>query len=96
MAGSVAGHDVGFELMQPYGNNRGNSGVTRFAIAEAWIDVEFKDGWIYRYTNDSAGHLNVARMKQLAASGKGLAGFINQRVSTKSAKKFPPGEYVPG
>ncbi len=82
--------------MRPYGNSTGSSGVTAFALGETFIDVEFKDGWIYRYSNESAGILQVLRMKQLAAAGKGLAGFINQRAATKWAKKFPPGEYVPG
>ncbi len=63
--------------MQRYGNLSGNSGVVAFEAGADFIKVQFKDGDTYTYTALSAGAQTVARMKQLAQAGRGLATFIN-------------------
>lgn len=66
--------------MEAYRNLGGKSSVVNFEVGERHIDVMFKGGWIYRYTNASAGALNIQRMCNLAREGRGLATFISRVV----------------
>jgi hypothetical protein len=70
--------------MQPYMNLSGDSGVRAYEVGPNFIRVQFQNGDPYRYTYESAGRDNVERMKQLAASGKGLSTFISQHPSVRS------------
>lgn len=64
--------------MQPYQNNSGKSNIDAYEIGEDFIKVSFSNGTTYTYTYDSAGQEVVDQMKELAASGSGLNGFINK------------------
>lgn len=74
--------------MTAYENLSGNSGVTAYEIGDDWIKVQFRYGWIYLYTVESAGSTNIEEMKPLAQSGQGLSGFISQNVKSDYAEKY--------
>lgn len=63
--------------MLPYANRSGNSGVSAYEIGPDFIRLQFQSGTSYTYTYDSAGREHVERMKQLAASGRGLSKFLS-------------------
>ena len=54
--------------------------IARYAYGDDYIDVEFDDGSVYRYTYQRAGEDNVEHMKDLARSVDGLNAFINSNV----------------
>jgi hypothetical protein len=70
--------------MQPYGNRSGGSGVRAYEIGPDFIRVQFPRGEPYLYTYESAGRDNVERMKELAASGRGLSTFISQHPAVRN------------
>jgi len=74
--------------MHNYRNAGGDSGVRAYSFDSNSITVKFSDGWHYLYTYESAGAAEVEEMKQLAARGSGLNGFINTRVKKDYAKKW--------
>jgi hypothetical protein len=74
--------------MQTYKNLSGTSGVIGYELGPDYIDVEFKEGSIYRYDYRVSGRKIVEAMKTLAASGEGLATFINQNVRENFAAKL--------
>ena len=74
--------------MERYGNISGKSGVTAYQSHRDSGVVRFKDGWTYEYTAQSAGAAVVAKMKRLAAAGRGLSTFISQEVGMRYARKF--------
>lgn len=55
--------------MQPYKNLSGDSGVVAYEIGDHFIEIQFKRGAPYRYTDAGVGRENVERMKKLAGSG---------------------------
>lgn len=63
--------------MELYTNHSGRSGIYGYDIGEDFITIYFSKGTEYKWTYDSAGEGNVNEMKQLARSGSGLNGFIN-------------------
>ena len=73
--------------MQPYGDRTRQHGVVAYEIGPDWIEVEFTSGWIYRFSYNMPGQLRVDRMKQLAASGKGLSTFISRHVKNRYDSK---------
>jgi hypothetical protein len=73
--------------MQRYKNLGGESAIVAYDNDAGQILVEFRDGWRYLYTEDSAGAANVARMQALAEAGRGLSGFISQHVRDRYATK---------
>ena len=73
--------------MTDYLNRHGDSGVRAYHLSAGAIDVMFKDGWVYTYTDDSAGSRNVERMHDLAAQGHGLNSFINKYVRKRYLRK---------
>lgn len=75
--------------MIAYRDRTGRSGVRAYEPGPGCISVEFKDGSIYCYTNDSTGGANIEQMKVLAAAGQGLNTFINQHVRKSYAKRGP-------
>lgn len=74
--------------MERYRNLGGDSGVSAFELAAGSIVVQFKDGWTYEYTNQSAGNGAIATMHRLAAAGQGLNSFISTTVRKAYARKF--------
>ena len=66
--------------MPIYKNVGGDSGIVAYECGDGWIEVSFRDGSSYRYTDSTVGAHNLARMKMLARQGSGLNAFINQNV----------------
>jgi len=73
--------------MNRYQNLGGDSGVIAYEIGDDFIEVQFKDGWIYLYTYMSTGRGDVETMKRLAAAGQGLNSFISTTVKKRFASK---------
>ena len=69
--------------MLPYANRSGNSGVTAYEIGPDFIRLQVQSGTSYTYTYDTAGREHVERMKQLAASGRGLSKFLSRHPSVR-------------
>lgn len=74
--------------MQPYAQLAGDSGVVAYETGRDSITIQFSDGSLYLYTNESTGRARIARMKALAAEGIGLTTFINQHVRDAYARKI--------
>lgn len=74
--------------MIPYNNIHGNSGVKNYEIIPQGIALEFEDGAIYVYTDTKTGKNRIAKMKQLAQKGLGLATFISKEVRERFAEKI--------
>ena len=72
--------------MRAYGNQNGNSGIVGFEIGENHIDVQFKNGGIYRYKEAIIGHLQFLNMQAAALLGEGLNAFINNYVRAKAIR----------
>ena len=62
--------------MKRYLNLNGNSSVSAYGTGADYIDVQFTDGSIYRYSYSSAGQYHVEQMKFLANVGSGLNSYI--------------------
>jgi hypothetical protein len=74
--------------MERYKNLGGNSNVVAYEIGEGAITVQFGDGSVYFYTNQSAGMANIKEMQQLAVAGQGLNSFIGRVVKKGYARKI--------
>lgn len=74
--------------LQPYRDLSGHSGVVAYRLGADWIEVQFEDGGLYRYTAASAGAEAIAQMKQLARDGRGLATFIVRHVRQAYAARL--------
>jgi len=74
--------------MESYANLGGDSGVVAYELGLDSITVQFSDGAIYAYTNDSAGASIITRMKSLAREGQGLNAFINMRARKLYSRKL--------
>jgi hypothetical protein len=72
--------------MERYGHLR-NSGVIGYEIGPDSVTVQFQDGHVYLYTNQSAGSGNIQQMQNLARSGRGLNAFIDRVVKKLYASK---------
>ena len=66
--------------MEKYKNLSRDSSVYAYKIGMNYIDVQFNDGSIYRYSYKSAGASNVEQMKRYAQAGDGLGSFIQRNV----------------
>jgi hypothetical protein len=75
-------------LMQRYSSKAGESGVVAYELGRGSIIVKFVGGEKYLYTDKSAGVKNIARMQELAQSGRGLSTFISQHVHDRYARKL--------
>ena len=80
--------------MQPYGNLKGNSGVSHFACGDHFIRVQFRGSpRIYLYTYEQPGRQHVEQMKTLARSGRALSTYISRHVhDAYAAIEYPRGE----
>lgn len=74
--------------VERYKDRDGDSNVAGYEIGQGYIDVEFKTGAVYRYTNSSAGAANIERMILRAKSGDGLNAFINTHVRKRYSAKM--------
>lgn len=66
--------------MEKYKNLSRDSSVYAYEIGFNYIDVQFTDGSVYRYSYRSAGEYNVEQMKRYAQAGDGLGSFIRRKV----------------
>jgi hypothetical protein len=66
--------------MRRYRGADNDTGVSAYALLEDAIEIQFKDGGVYRYSAKRPGAELVAEMRRLAIAGKGLSTFINQHV----------------
>ena len=73
--------------MERYLNVSGDSGVTRYDMGPDFIRVQFQDATIYVYDHACPGKHHVDRMKELAASGRGLGTYISRCVRKAYARK---------
>lgn len=73
--------------MRLYKDVNGDSGVSGYEDGSNYIRVQFRDGSVYLYTDESAGAQNIEQMKSLAAAGDGLNAFINRNVRKRYARK---------
>ena len=73
--------------MERYKNLGGSSGVAAYEIGQGFLNVQFRDGSIYEYTDQSAGSGNIQRMQQLATAGSGLCSFISRVVKAGYASR---------
>jgi hypothetical protein len=71
-----------------YKNLGGKSTVAMYEIEKDAVNVRFTDRSAYRYTNQSAGPENIAKMKTLALAGKGLDTFIKGTVKDGFCRKI--------
>lgn len=74
--------------MERYKNFGGDSDVSAYEIGQGSITVQFRDGAVYLYTNQSAGIANIAEMHRLATAGQGLNSFIMRFVRKGYAQKL--------
>lgn len=74
--------------MERYKNLGGSSNVVAYEIGEGAITVQFGDGSVYFYTNQSAGAVNIKEMQQLAIAGQGLNSFISRVVKKGYVRKI--------
>ncbi len=74
--------------MELYLNLGGDSGVVAYGIEDGSITVQFKDGSLYLYTEESAGRSNIQHMQVLAIAGRGLNSFISKTVRKGYASKL--------
>ena len=74
--------------MQRYENLGGDSGIACYEIGPGTITVQFDDGSIYLYTDQSTGAANIAEMQRLANAGQGLNSFISRVVRKRYAQKI--------
>lgn len=64
--------------MNRYLNLKNDSSVIAYKIGADYIDVQFKNYRIYRYSYASAGLSKVEQMKKLATQGYGLGSYIQR------------------
>lgn len=71
-----------------YKNLSGDSNVVRYEVTKDVVTVQFADNSVYNYSNQSAGQDNIAKMKTLAAAGKGLGTFIAAGLKDRFMRKI--------
>ena len=68
--------------MTPYKNLSKESGVLAYEILPEGIRVQFIGKETYYYSYNAPGVEHVAKMKELAEKGRGLATYISQHIRT--------------
>ena len=71
--------------MREYGKPNGKSGITAYEIGKDYMDIQFRNGKVYRYKKDNVGDLNFLNMVTAALIGCGLNSFINKFVRCKNS-----------
>ena len=74
--------------MPEYANLNGRSGIRWYDESPDAIVITFDDGHVYRYDASEPGPGVVDRMKHLAASGRGLNGYISRAVRQRYAARL--------
>ena len=74
--------------MQRYKNLGGNSGVVAYELGDNSIKIQFRNGSLYLYDDQSTGSNDIEHMKKLAISGQGLSSFISRNVKERYAAKL--------
>ena len=74
--------------MTPYRDWDNDSGVKAYDVGPKHIDVAFKGGAVYRYTEQSVGTRNLSQMVELAKAGEGLNSFIQRVVRKRYSEKL--------
>jgi len=74
--------------MHLYQSNNRDTGIIAYQSGTDHIAVQFKDGTVYLYTNNSAGAAAINQMKKLAEEGAGLTTYINQHVKDRYEAKI--------
>ena len=62
--------------MASYRDRSGAGGITSYRHVKDGIEVTYRGGKAYTFTHSSAGKHHVQAMKDLAAAGAGLHGYI--------------------
>ena len=70
----------------PYGD--GKSGVTRYAMADDALHLQFHDNRVYVYDAARPGPAHLAEMLRLAKLGKGLSTYISRHVHSHYARHY--------
>ena len=73
--------------MAIYKNLNGDSNIVEFHIDPNSIEITFRNGEIYGYTDESVGNTFLNEMIRLALRGYGLNGFLNTTIKNKHAYK---------
>ena len=76
------------KIFYQYKNLGGASKVAKYTIQKDSMTVQFLDHTVYIYNNQTAGPLNIAKMKTLAQAGKGLGTFIDANVKDRFLRKI--------
>lgn len=76
------------KLFLRYKNLGGASKVVRYQTTKDVVTVQFSNNSVYNYSNQSAGEDNIAKMKTLAAAGKGLGTFIETNLKDRFMRKI--------
>jgi len=75
-------------MMERYKNLGGDSNVVEYEIGAEEIIIQFGDGSIYLYTNQSVGAASINEMHRLARAGQGLNSYIGRVVKKVYARKI--------
>lgn len=75
-------------LFKRYKNLGGKSIISQYEIEKDAVNLRFTDHSSYRYTNQSAGRDNIAKMKELALAGKGLGTFVESSLKDRFERKI--------
>ena len=76
------------KVLYKYKNLGGASKVMKYTVQKDSMIIHFADHTAYIYTNQTAGPLNIAKMKELAHAGKGLGTFIDANVKDRFLRKL--------
>ena len=66
--------------MENYKNLNGAEAIKAYAIESSYIDVQYADSAVYRYSHITPGRQHVERMKELAQQGEGLGPYISANI----------------
>ena len=73
--------------MQTYGSKATQSDIVAYEFGEQSISILTVLGWVYLYTEQSAGKEKLAEMRRIAQTGEGLSSFIRLMASKRYAGK---------
>ena len=76
------------EHMKKYKNLGKNSSVIAFEEGEDYINIQFENGWIYKYSAKSAGMFKVDMLKMFANRGMGLNEYITHFAYKDYERKY--------
>jgi hypothetical protein len=74
--------------MQAYKNLSGASGVVAWEAGADYIKIRFRGGDTYLYNREQPGARHLARLKALAAAGRGISTYISRYVRDNYAAKL--------